>query len=136
MVGCANRPVASGYIHPMDKVFIPDEIQLDPPDSLDLQKLVLTLPLFEVTVGEIEQYVSRNTSVTHTQNEWSLNGDGAQDDLKVIRLQPSEEGYTQIKVIRFPGSAVQTEYFLKRVGCGWRHLSNKNVEQVMDVNRP
>ena len=115
LAACANRATPPPWTGPMDKQFIRDETPLDPPDSRDLQKLVLTLPIFEVRNDELKKYLSHNTSLVHTEREWSIFGDGAQDSIRVVRLSAPEDYNRRIKVIRSPGSSLELPRLITQV---------------------
>ena len=59
MHGPANTaPVNTAWMGPRDQMaldFIPDQAPLEPPHTRDLQKYILTLPVFEMTPKRCKQ---------------------------------------------------------------------------------
>lgn len=115
----------------MEHAFIPDNIPLSPPNSTDLQKLALTLPVFETSPESLLQWVTKENGAVLNGNTWSIVANGAQSPVEVQRRPSSPTGAQRIRAILGPGlhDPYQWTYDLERTTGGWNVL-NKSYQKL------
>jgi hypothetical protein len=109
----------------MAQDFVPDQAPLEPPHTRDLQKYILTLPVFEMAPkDERIHWVTSNAVRTNTENSFVIIGDGAQSSVTLERLSAITEPSQRIRVtVEAQGGGGDPVYDLERVQGGWRHLA-------------
>ncbi|SHJ18172.1 hypothetical protein SAMN02745181_1388 [Rubritalea squalenifaciens DSM 18772] len=114
----------------MEQRFIKDYVPLSPPDSTDLQKLALTLPLYESPPKELVRWVTEQNGATLKGDEWIYYSDAAGRPVRVLRLPSSPSGAQRIRATY--GTAETSEewiYDLERTTGGWK-LLNKGYKRL------
>ena len=124
----------SGRTRPVDHKFVADVTPLSPPDSRNLQKYALTLPIFEMTdQAERNRWVSNSERRRESRDELVLVGDGAQDSVAIERISAADSANQRIRLtIAARGGGPDPIYELIRVPGGWKRTGMKRVEGAWD----
>ena len=78
--------------------FIHDEKPLRDEDTRDLREVALSLPIWESSWKESEEWIYKHSEEGRRADEWTNPADGAQHAVTIRRLKESPEGRTRVEV--------------------------------------